>query len=94
MIVGLSSIVGYITGITIQPLFSQIFKNFWTIPLDTVHFSFISLVLTAIVPAILIGLLVLIIVMTIMRGRVVDNLSDKESRLGQAFSSTVMKLIG
>ncbi|MCK5866919.1 MAG: ABC transporter permease [Mycoplasmataceae bacterium] len=93
LIVGLSALLGYVGGILLQPLFTNIFKNFWTIPLKKIGISLPSLLLTTIVPLVTIGLLVLVVVMVSMRGKVVDNLSDKESKTGQAFAYVVMKSI-
>ena len=89
-----AAILGYMLGIFLQPAFSHIFNKFWTIPVNTIHFSWIPLVTTVIVPLALIGLFVFIIGMWTLAGGALSNITNETGQFGSFISSKVINLFG
>lgn len=90
IVVGISTVLGYIAGYSLQFAFIKVFDNYWTLPIFKQSFSWISLLITVILPVILVSILMFVISLWELRGNVLKKLSGSESQFGQLISSKVV----
>ncbi|WP_406614091.1 ABC transporter permease [Mycoplasma corogypsi] len=68
-------VFGYITGFVIYPLWIYIIQNYWTIPINTLSFDFLSLLVNVAVPLVSMALLIVTIAVRSLRYKAIDLMS-------------------
>ncbi|TDV24416.1 ABC-type antimicrobial peptide transport system permease subunit [Mycoplasmopsis mustelae] len=68
-------ILGYITGFLLQSSAIRILDNYWTVPIQTLNFSAVSLLINIIVPLIAMSILIILISLRALRYKSIDLMS-------------------
>ncbi|MBN4084070.1 ABC transporter permease [Mycoplasma sp. CSL10166] len=69
------NLLGYITGFLMQSVSLKILKNYWTIPIETLDFSPLSLIVNIVVPLLSMSLLIITISLRSLRYKSIDLMS-------------------
>ncbi|MFV8469906.1 ABC transporter permease [Mycoplasma sp. Sp48II] len=71
----IGDILGYITGFLLQGVGIKILDNYWTVPIETLTFSWISLLVNIVVPLFAMSLLIIIVSLRSLRFKSIDLMS-------------------
>ncbi|MFV8401373.1 ABC transporter permease [Mycoplasma sp. 005V] len=71
----IGDILGYITGFLLQGVGIKILDNYWTVPIETLTFSWISLLVNIVVPLLAMSLLIIIVSLRSLRFKSIDLMS-------------------
>lgn len=80
VIIIIPSILGYLVGHFMQLTLTQIFHNYWTIPIWKEQFSWISLLLIVGVPFVFTSLFVFCITLFILRGSIAEIINENKGK--------------
>ncbi|QKT05733.1 ABC transporter permease [Mycoplasma sp. OR1901] len=69
------NLLGYLTGFMMQSVSLKILQNYWTIPIETLDFSPVSLIVNIVVPLIAMSLLIITISLRSLRYKSIDLMS-------------------
>ena len=92
IVVGISTILGYLVGFSLQFLFINIFRNYWTIPVFQQSFSWISFISTTLIPIVFVSILIFLVTLFALKGNVVKNLTEQDSKTTQLISTKAIKM--
>ncbi|MCR8613017.1 MAG: ABC transporter permease [Mycoplasma sp.] len=92
LVVGLASIAGYLVGHWMQFAFIHIFTDYWTLPVNQVNFSWLSLIATVAFPIFAVSLFVFLTALWELRHGALKTLSNAESKFGQVISQRAIAL--
>ncbi|WP_369021588.1 FtsX-like permease family protein [Mycoplasmopsis synoviae] len=90
-IIFFGGILGYVVGFTSQAAVIHVIKNYWTLPIVTLNFSWVSLLVTLMIPFLAITVLIYSITISSLRFKSIDLMSGvyevKLGRVQRIFSS-------
>ena len=87
IIVGVSTILGFLVGHGMQFVMFNIFSNFWTIPTSTHAFSWVALLITVIIPVVGVGVISYAFSIWELRGSIVLNMAGAKKSIGHWVSA-------
>ncbi|MHA3839066.1 ABC transporter permease [Mycoplasma sp. HF14] len=71
----IGDILGYLTGFLLQGVGIKILDNYWTVPIETLTFSWVSLLINIVVPLIAMSVLIIIVSLRSLRFKSIDLMS-------------------
>ncbi|WLP85545.1 FtsX-like permease family protein [Mycoplasma seminis] len=71
----IGDLLGYITGFLLQGVGLRILENYWTVPIETLTFSWVSLLINIVVPLLAMCVLIIIVSLRSLRFKSIDLMS-------------------
>ncbi|WPB54536.1 ABC transporter permease [Mycoplasmopsis verecunda] len=71
----IGDVIGYLTGFLLQGVGIKILDNYWTVPIETLNFSWVSLVVNIVIPLLAMSILIIVVSLRSLRFKSIDLMS-------------------